>query len=149
MAQGDLTLFNEFTEDIGDGTFNLTQTFKIALITSAATATAGTATPALGDFTECTGGSGYTTGGESLTTTWSQAAGTATFDATGSPAVTWSQNGSGPTDIMQGIIYQVTTGNPALAFIDMTTDGSTPISLQAGDITWEPNASGIFTLAKV
>ncbi len=149
MAQGDLTLFEEFSLDIGDGTHDLdADTFKFALITNAAVPAASTATPALGDFTQVTGG-GYTAGGETLTTTWTEAGGTATFDATGSPSCSWTQNGTGPTNIYYGILYNSTAvGNDAVCFVDMTTDGgTTPISLQAGDITWEANASGVFTLS--
>jgi hypothetical protein len=149
MAQGTLTLFEEFSLEIGDGTHDLdTDAFKIALLQDAVIPTAADLTPAFGDYTEVTG-AGYTAGGAALTTTWTEAGGVATFDATGAPAASWTQNGSGPTDIEYGLIYNNTdVGKAAVGFVDMTTDaGVTPISLQAGDITWTPHASGIFTLS--
>lgn len=147
MAQGDLTLFEEMALNTGNGNIDLdTDTFKMALITTLPTASQ--TTPQLGDFTEVTG-SGYTAGGETLTTTYTESGGTTTFDATGTPAASWTQNGSGPTNIVAGLIYSDTsTGDLAIAFVDFTTDGgSTAISLQAGDISWTPNASGIYTVS--
>lgn len=148
MAQGTLTLFEEFSLQIANGTHDMdNDTFKLALITTLPTASQ--ATPALGDFTEVSG-AGYTAGGQTLTTTWTEAGGTATFATDGS-TITWSQNGSGPTNIVAGIIYNDTAaGDPAICFIDFTTDnGTTPISLQDGDITWTAEAAQdrIFTLS--
>lgn len=148
MAQGTLTLFEEFSLYIGDGSHDLnTDTFKLALINNTTVPTAATLTPDFADFTEVTG-TGYTAGGETLTITWTEAGGTATFDSTTNPS--WTQNGAGPTDIYYAIIYNTShTGtNDAVAFIDMTADaGVTPISLQDGDISITFDASGIFTVA--
>jgi hypothetical protein len=148
MAQGTLTLFEEFAKNIGDGTHDLDgDTFKIALITTIPTA--ADATPALGDYTEVSGG-GYTGGGQTLTTTWTEAGGTADFKHTGG-TITWSQNGTGPTNIKAGIIYNTSSAvtNAAVCFIDFTSDGTTAISLQDGDITWTPEATQnrIFSLS--
>lgn len=140
MAQGTLTLFEEFSLNIGDGTHDLdADTFKLALITTLPTAAA--TTPALGDFTEVSG-TGYTAGGETLTTTWTEAGGTSAFRHTGG-TITWTQDGAGPTNIVAGLIYNDTNvGKEAICFIDFTTDGgTTPISLQDGDITWTPEAA--------
>lgn len=148
MAQGTVTVFEEFTKYIGDGSHDLdNDTFKCMLINNTTVPTAATATPDSADFTEVTG-TGYTAGGESLTITWTEAGGTATFDSTVNPS--WTQNGAGPTDIYYAIIYNTTHAgtNDAVAFVDMTADGgTTPISLQSGDITLTWGASGIFTLA--
>lgn len=147
MAQGTLTLFEEFALNIGDGTHDLdANSFKIALITTIPTA--ADATPALGDYTEVSGG-GYSAGGEALTTTWTEASGTADFKHTGG-TITWSQNGTGPTNIKAGLIYNDTNvGKEAVCFIDFTADGTTAISLQDGDITWTPEAAQnrIFSLS--
>jgi hypothetical protein len=146
MAQGELLLFHAAGENIS-GTIDLkNSTFKLALVNDTTTPTQATVTPQLADFTEVTG-TGYTAGGETLTTTWTYSTVTTTFDATGSPACSWTKNGAGPTDIYWGIIYDSTVaGDHCVAYVDMTTDGgTTPISLQSGDITWEPHASGIFT----
>ena len=150
MAQGAFVLFEELSLQIS-GTIKLsTDSFKVALITDAVIAVAAFATPELADFTQVTGGNGYTTDGESLAAkTWTEADGTAKFDDTGSPSVSWTKNGSGPTDIFQGLVYSVTaTNKDCVGFIDMTNDGgTTPISLQSGDITITPHANGFFTIS--
>jgi len=146
MARGDLTVFNEFSDYIGDGSHDLDgDSFKVMLITNGVVPSATTASPDSSDFTEVTG-TGYTAGGEALTTTYTHAAGTTTFDATNDP-ITWTQNGAGPTNIYYAIIYNTTHAgiNDAVAFIDMTSDGgTTPISLQDGDISITFHANGIF-----
>jgi hypothetical protein len=148
MAQGTLLLFEEFAKSIGDGTHDLdTNAFKLALITTIPTA--ADASPALGDYTEVSG-TNYTAGGEPLTTTWTEASGTADFKHTGG-TITWTQHASGPATIKAGLVYDTTSGvtNAAVAFIDFTSDGSTAISLIDGDITWTPEAAQnrIFSLA--
>lgn len=141
MAQGTLTLFEEFSKSIGDGTHDMdTNTFKLALITTLPTA--ADASPALGDYTEVSG-TNYTAGGETLTTTWTEAAGVSDFKHTGG-TITWTQHASGPTNIVAGLIYDTTSAvtNAAICFIDFTTDnGTTAISLVDGDITWTPEAA--------
>ena len=150
MAQGTLTLFEEFALTIANGVHDLdTDSFKIALISDTGPLSAATATPDLGDFSEVSGGTSYTAGGEALTTTWTEAGGTASFKST-QGTITWSQDASGPTNIRSGIIYNTSAaGNNAIAFVDFTSDnGTTAISLQDGDITWTPDGSqNIFTLA--
>lgn len=142
MAQGDFTLFEEFAKTIGDGTFDMdSDTFSLKLITTLPTA--ATATPTLSDFTEVSAGGGYTTGGIALTTTYTEAAGVATFDSSTNPS--WTAAAGSPTNIVAGLI--VNGSDDALGYVDMTTDsGSTAISLVAGDITVTWNASGIFTV---
>ena len=143
MAQGTLTVFEEFRLYIGDGSHDLaSDSFKVALITTIPTA--ADATPDLGDYTEVTG-TGYTAGGETSAATYTEAAGVATFDIAD---VSWTQNGAGPTTIKAALIYNTTHvgTNDAVAFIDMTTDGSTAISLVDGDISIAINAAGVFTL---
>lgn len=151
MAQGTLTLFEEFSKNIGDGSHDLdADSFKVMLITQQVggtpTITAADATPDSADYTEVTG-TGYTAGGEAITVTWTEANGTATFQVT-SGATSWTQNGAGPATIKTALIYNTTHAgtNDAIGFIDMTTDGTTAISLIDGDITitWNPN---IFTLS--
>lgn len=150
MAQGTLTLFEEFAKYIADGSHDFdADSFKVMLISNTTVAAASDATPDSGDYTEVTG-TGYTAGGIALTTpTFTEAAGTATFDD-GAASVSWTQNGAGPANIYQAIVYNTTHAgtNDAIAFIDMTADGgTTPISLVDGDITITWNASGILTVA--
>ena len=144
MAQGTLTVFEEFRKFIGDGSHDLdSDSFKVALITTIPTA--ADATPDLADFTEVTG-TNYTAGGEAAAATWVEAAGVATWDLAD---VGWTQSGAGPTDIKAALLYNTTHAgtNDAIAFIDMTVDGgTTPISLVDGDINIAFNASGVFTL---
>ena len=149
MAQGDLSLFDEFSLEAVSATHNLASggnTVRVALITTLPVITQ--TTPTLSDFTEVTG-SGYTAGGEEISTNQSitQVSGpTYRYDSTTNPS--WSQNGSGPTNVIAALIYNDTdASDKAIGFVDMTTDnGVTPISLQAGNISITWNASGIFTI---
>jgi hypothetical protein len=148
MAQGTITMFEEYSLTIGTSIFQMaTNTFKLALVTT--DPTAALATPIWADISANeVSGTNYTAGGETLTTTWLEAGGTATFDETGTPGASWTQHASGPTDIKYGVIYSDTATNDDLVcYIDFTTDGgTTAISLVTGDITWTANASGVFTL---
>ena len=142
MAQGDVTKFEELSLQIADGTFDMdNDSFSLKLITTLPTA--AQTTPNLSDFTEVTAGGGYTTGGIALTTTWTESGGTATFDSSTNPS--WTAAASSPTNIIAGLI--VNGSDNAVAFVDLTTDGSTPISLVDGNITVTWNASGIFTIS--
>jgi len=147
MAQGDFVLFEEFSKTIGDGSHDLDgDTFACILIT--ALPTAAQATPDRADFTEVTAGGGYTAGGIVLTTTFTEAAGTATFDSSTNPA--WTAAAGSPTNIVAGLIVNNTHAgtSDAVGFYDFTTDGgTTAVSLVDGDITLTIGASGVFTLA--
>jgi hypothetical protein len=150
MAQGTLTLFEEFSKTLADGTHDMDgDTFKIALVSNSISGMAATATPVLGDFTQVTG-TNYTAGGAALTTTWTEAGGTSSFKST-QGTITWTTHASGPSDIKTGIIYNTTSAvtGAAVAFIDFTADaGTTAISLIDGDITWTPDGStNIYTLS--
>ena len=147
MAQGTVYTFEEFRLNIGDGSHDLnTDVFNVMLLSNThnTTIAVANATPDSADYTEVVG-TGYTAGGIALTVTWTEAAGTATFAISNSPA--WTQNGAGPTDIRTALIYNTSHigTNDAIAYIDMTADGTTPISLVDGDITI--NAGTLFTLA--
>ena len=149
MAQGDVTMFQEFLGTMGLGEFNLnTDVYKIGLITAVATPTTGDADPgwAAGRTTnflanESTPGGNYSTGGADITNTYSEAAGVATFDAA-DQAPYLAQNASNPTVVRWGIVYNDTdTDKKAIGFIDM---GSS-FDATTGDINITWNASGIFT----
>lgn len=158
MAQGTLTLFNEFAESVADGRIDLdTHTFKVALVTLQA---GGTPTIAATDAVPCWGaggttnlatsevaaGGGYTAGGIALTSvTWAQTSGVGTFDAAD---VLWTSAASGdPATIKVAVVYSDTaTNKDAVGFIDMTTDGTTAISLLTGNVGINWNASGLFAL---
>lgn len=143
MAQGDLTVFDEAKLALLDGTHDLdTHVIKVAICDNTVAPTAGTATPALGDFTQVGTAGTYVAGGTTLTISLTEAAGTVTFDATNNP--TWLQHASNDTDAHWGIIYNDTdAGDAAIAFVDL----GGPVDMSAGDLTITWNASGIFTLA--
>jgi hypothetical protein len=148
MAQGDFTLFNEFSTQLlqGEHDLNATDTIKVALITNGTVPSASTTTPTFSDFTEVSG-TNYTTGGKEVTSPVVAAVSGSTYKFDGDN-VSWTQNAAGPTDVYYGILYNDTNGTDmAIGFIDMTTDGgTTPISLAAGNISINWNASGILTL---
>lgn len=146
MASGDFVLFEESVLDYGKGVHTLpTDTIKIALITSAITPTAADATPRWSDYSSAeVSGTGYVAGGTAIgNLTFTEAAGVATLDG---DAVTWAQNGAGPTNCRWGIMYNDSAANKeALGYIDL----GGVISLVDGPLTLTPPASGISKLSKV
>ena len=147
MAQGTLTVFNEAKKNLSGLVDLSADSFKMMLVTTLPSVS--TATPDTADFTEVSGGTSYTATGEAVTVTWLEAAGTVTCNSVTVPS--WVKDVAGPTNIVAAIFYSTTVGaglGDAIAFVDMTVDaGSTPISLQTGDISITFNASGLFTLA--
>ncbi len=132
MALGDTVLFDISVGDI----FALksidmnTDIFDIMLSNITTTPTRDTATPAKADFTEVTGGSYAEVA--NIGNTWSENTNVWEWNATNP---TWSQDGSGPTDIHWGIIYDETASapqaDPAICFVDMDGPKGTP----DGDLT--------------
>lgn len=149
MAQGDITLFNEFKEDVGQKIHNLSSdTFKLGLVTNGVTPAASTADPRWGagggtdlSSSEVTPGGNYSAGGPTLgSSTWSETSGTATFDAAD---VSIAQDASNPNNARWGIVYNDTSaGKEAVAFLDL--GGVTDLSAGALAVTW--SANGIFSL---
>ena len=149
MAQGTVTMFEEFLGTIGIGEFNLnTDEYRIGIITSANAPIANDPDPGwhasrTTNFlaTEVTPGGNYSTGGTDITNIFSEAAGVATFDAADLlPYV--AQNASNATDARWGILYNNTDADKkAIGFLDF---GSV-FDMTTGDlnITW--NGSCIFT----
>lgn len=149
MAAGDVTVFNVHLQDIGRGVHNLeTGDISLGLVVDEVTPAATSAAPCWGaggttnfNTSEVTPGGNYVDDGPSIGGTYSQTAGTATFDATD---VDIEQNASNPTDARWGIIYNETaTNNECIGYIDLGTN----INLAAGDfaITW--HANGIYRIA--
>jgi len=150
-------LFDEFAESIGDGRIDLdTDTFKVAFVTLQVGGTPSIAkTDAIPTWgaggttnlatSEVTPGGGYTVGGDALATvTWGHTAGVATFDAADN---VWTSSAGSPATIKTAVFYSDTaTNKDCIGFIDMTADGTTAISLLAGDITITWGAGGIFTV---
>ena len=144
MAQGDLTVFEEFALDIGSEKHNFpSDSLKLGLIDSTAAPTAADASPTWGDYSgNEVSGSGYVAGGATLCgVTYTEASGVATLDDTSN--VTWSQDASGPTNIYYGVLYNDSeASDAAICYIDM----GGPVSLQNGDVNVTWNASGILTV---
>jgi hypothetical protein len=149
MAAGKWKLYNATKEYIGDGTIDLdTNTFNIALFTSASNANT-LSNSVLADLTnQVAGGTGYTTGGQALTSvTWSQTGGTATFDAAN---VEWTA-ASGSITARFAVIYRTGTVNTVTdALVAVCLLDTTPADVTATDgnkLQINFNASGIFTLS--
>ena len=144
MARGDVTVFEEAKAFMIDGGWESADDIKVAICDNTAAPTAGTATPALGDFTEVGTGGTYSAGGTSLGnlgTLVAEAAGVMTFDSATNP--TWAANGSNDTDAYWGIIYNDTDASDlAIAFVDL----GGPVNMATGALTITWNASGIFTI---
>lgn len=148
MARGDLSLFEEFAEYLGDVNFDFNNgqdAIKLALFNSTSAPSVADTTPAYGDYSANeVSGSNYTAGGATLASqSWAEASGTATFAAND---VTWSQHASGPSNIWWGVLYDDTLASPAKPAV-LIVDMGGAISLQDGDITVAWNSSGIFTIA--
>ena len=144
MATGDVTIFEEVAEMIGEETFNFeSDTLKLGLIDNTTPPTAADATPRWGDYSanEVSTAGGYTANGETLASvTYTEASGVATLDAAN---VSLSQDGSGFTDAYWGIIYDDTaTNDEAIGFVEL----GGPVSEQAGPVAINWNASGIMTV---
>ena len=148
MATGDITLFDQFLVDMGNGVHNLSSdTIKMAFVSNAVTPATTTADPRWGAggstnlSTDEQSGGNMTAGGVTLASfACTLSGGTAKLDAT-DPA-TYSQNASNPTSIYHAVIYNDTaTGKNAICSIEM----GGPVSGVAGDVTVTFNASGIAT----
>lgn len=155
MARGDLVLFEEFADHLGGYKHNFEaagHTYKVAMITTGyasvlTTATAVWATWSAADIGATWSTANYTTGGAALTSqSYSEASGTATFDAS---SVTWSQDASlaSSTGANTAILYNTNTSSASTQYAVCKIDLGGPIHLKDGDITISWNASGIFTVA--
>lgn len=148
MAQGDFTVFDQFILDLGNKIMDMDgDTFKIGLITSAATPATTTAGPHWGGTgttnfatNEVTPGGNYAANGPSLTSvTWSLSGGQANWD---SANVSILQNGANPTNVRWGIIYDDTDANKrCVGYLDFGSD----TDLTAGDLTVTVHANGWFS----
>lgn len=153
MAAGKWKVYESAKDYIADGTFDLDDNtnWKLALFLSASNAnTLGGTNDVYGDLTsEHSNANGYTTGGATITPTWTQSGGTATFDAADlSPA--WTASG-GSITARFGVIYKNATVNSivkpllCVCLLDTTPADVTATDGNPFNITF--NASGIFTLS--
>ena len=148
MAQGTVTMFEEFLASLGLAEFNLnTDAYHIALLTSVVTPTAADADPGMHASrttsylgSEIATAGNYSQGGGDITNTWGEDAGVGKFD--GADHTILAQHASNPTEVRWGIIYNFTdTDKKAIGFIDLGSN----YNASTGDIivTWA--AGGIYT----
>jgi hypothetical protein len=140
MATGDLTVFEEFANDLGEKVHNLdSDTLKFGIINNTSAPTAADATPAWGDYSanQIGTGGGYTEP-VTLTSSWAEAGGVGTLQCN---SFTISQNASGQGSVTAwGILYNETAASDqAIAFVELGT-----IDITAGDLVIKFNnaASG-------
>lgn len=139
MAAGSWTLTNNTRTYLLDGTFDLnSDTFKIALFTSASNIGAASTTYA-GLTGEVASGNGYTTGGNSVTGSLSGTT-TVTFDTT-DPAV-WTGSGAG-FSARYAVLYEV-SGNVLAYFLLDSTPAD--VTVTAGN-TLTISVANVFSLA--
>lgn len=142
MAAGDLTLFEEFADQLTNKVHNFaSDTIKVAFINNTTVPTAGDATPTKSDYTECSAGGNYTAGGFTMTVTESESGGVSTIDFTSN--ISMASNGSNPTDVYYGLIYNDTdASDTAIGFVEIAASGANGT---AGliSVTWGAN---VFTV---
>ena len=152
MAAGDMHVFDEHLLQMGNEQhdLNATDIIKLALVTNTSPPVETSADPHWGgtgttdlSLNEVTAGGNYVAGGITLTTpTYTEAAGTVTFDASDPASPTWAQNAGNPTDARWAVIYNNSdTRKGAICYIDL----GAVIDMSAGDLTIAFGASGIYT----
>lgn len=144
MARNDLTVFEEFSLQLGTESHNFSSdVLKLGIVDNTITPTAGDATPTWTDYSanEVSTAGGYVAGGLTLASvTFTETGGVATLDAADVSIV---QDSGGFTDGYWCIIYNDTNATDmAICFLDL----GGPVSEVAGPITITWNASGIATI---
>jgi len=152
MASSAITLYNKAKLNFfgAGGLLALTTNWKLALLTSTYTPSAGdSGHEVYGDLTnELATANGYTAGGIALTSVaLTMASGVVKF--TSAPAV-WTASGGSIPAWRYGVIYQDTTVNskvkPLLGyFIGDNTPADIPATTSGNTLTFTPNAAGILT----
>lgn len=148
MATGDVTLFDQFLVDMGNGIHNLSSnSMKMAYVSNAVTPATTTSDPRWGagggtnmSTDEQTGGN-YTAGGVVLASfAATLSAGAVKLDYNDPAQV--ATNASNPTAIYHAIIYNNTAaGKQCIASIEL----GGPINGVTQALTVTPNASGLAT----
>lgn len=154
MAVGDVTVFNEFTEDLGEEVHDFeNDTIKLAIITSVVTPVVDTATPQWSatssqdyDGNEVTTSGGYTANGITVPVTFTRSGATCTLNDN-SGDISLSQDASGFTNGAWGILYNASAASSqAIAFVELDTAGG--LSEQAGPININWHTNGILTITR-
>ena len=152
-AAGKWKLYEQAKLRIGNLTIDLSDTtnWKVALFLSTSNAnTLSVGTGVYGDLlNEVANAFGYTTGGQALTTeTWTNAAGTMTWNAA-SPAA-WTAAGGSITARFAVIYKNATVNTIVKPLVAVCLLDATPADVTAttgNTLTLTINASGIFTLS--
>ena len=144
MARGDLTVFEEFSKQLGDEAHNFqSDVLKAGIVDATITPLAADTTPTWGDYSanEVSAGGGYVAGGLTLANVvYTETGGVAKLDA---DDIAILQNAGGFTDGFWVIIYNDTNATDmAIAFVELAG----PVSEVAGPITISWNAGGIATI---
>lgn len=141
-----ITFYDTFREYVADGTFDLNaDTFKLQLCTS--TYSASTSHSLLADVSsEVAQAGGYSTGGKVMANvTWGHTGATATFDA---DDTIWTV--SATVVARTGVVYKSGTANgranPLVCYVTMDTTPADVTTNPGNTLTFQWNASGIFTL---
>jgi len=153
MATGDVTIFNQFVEDVGESVHDLeNDTLKLAIITTGVTPAATDSAPQWSatsgvdyDGNEVSTGGGYTANGQTVgSVTYTISGATATLDGAD---VTLAQNGSGFTNGAWGILYNSSAASSqAIAFVELDSTGG--LSEVAGPININWHTDGIATVTR-
>ena len=148
MAQGTIKTFRHFREIAFEKLLDLeNDSFKVALIDTIPLVEDADPRWGAGGTTDLSllevSGTNYTAGGNAAANPSVTQTTTITKFDIDDPA-TWVQNGSGPANAKAAILYETVTLR-AVIFMDLTSDGSTAISLIDGDIAVKfPN--GVFEI---
>lgn len=154
MAAGDLTIFNEFTQDLGEKVHDFSSdTFKLAIIDDTVTPLQDTESPRWDvsssqdyDGNEVSDAGGYTADGITVPVTWLRS-GTTTTSDDNSGDIELAQDAGGFDNARWGILYNSSATNKnAIAFIDY---GSAGLDETAGVVRIYWNSLGIFTVAAI
>ena len=145
MARGDSKKVSEYDLKSGDGAYNnSSDTFAYLLVTNTyASIDADTALNAA-SFTGATVGGNYAGKTSLANVTWTRLTNVSTFNFDDIPILS---NAGNPTDAKCLVILNDTSAaDDAMKIVDLTTDGSTPVDLTAGDFTYTVAVAGSATV---
>ena len=143
MAQGDAKYLRDFPLKLNRGDYNVLNTYSLVFLSDTYSLVNVDATnPALGDFTETTGGNISKTVLANVTIT--RAGTEIKFDAD-DPA-TFLKDALNPADVRTLMIINDTVSDNAAQVFDATVDGTTPLDLINNDLTISFSASGFMTI---
>jgi hypothetical protein len=159
MAAGDITVFNEFTEDLGEKVHDFAiDTIKLAFIDDSVTPLADTNAPRWDitssqdyDVNEVTDAGNYTADGVTIPVTYERTAGVAKLNDD-SGDIEWNADPAGfgspgNNKARWGILYNASATNKnAIAFVDF---GSSGLDETAGAVRIYWPSNGILTVSAI